>query len=308
MLWISIKRIWRSGLNSFKRGGIVSWAPIIIMTSTLFVIGSLIFLSASFNFLLESLKNKVDITVYFVPDASEDEILSIAEKVRQRPEVLSAEYVSREEALNRFKIEHADDELILQSLDVLGENPLGANLNIKAKEIAQLESIASFLQTDNVLSSSGTNIIDNVNYYRNKDVISRLTKIIGAIETLSFFVILLFVFLSILITFNTVTLAIYSSKDEIGVMRLVGASDKHVRGPFVVQGMIMGAVATVVVLIIFYPLTLWLGPITEYAFAGLNILDYYLGNFFQFFFILILSGVGLGALSSYLAVRKHIRY
>lgn len=286
----------------------MSWAPIIIMTSTLFVIGSLIFLGASFNFLLESLKSKVDITVYFVPEASESDVLEIQDKVRERPEVASVEYVSREQALENFKMEHADDELILQSLDVLDENPLGANLNIKAKQIESLESVAAFLATDNVLSSSGTDIIDNINYHRNKEVIGRLTKIIGAIDTLSFFAILIFVILSILITFNTITLAIYSSKEEIGVMRLVGASDRHVRGPFVVQGMIMGVIATAVVLILFYPLALWLGPTTEYAFAGLNILDYYLGNFWQFLLILLASGVGLGAFSSYLAVRKHIKY
>jgi len=308
MLWTNIKRIWRSGLTSFRRGGIVSWAPIIIMSSTLFVIGSLVFLSASFNFLLESLKEKVDITVYFVPEAQESDILAIQDKVRERPEVANVDYVSREEALERFKIEHADDELIIQSLDVLEDNPLGANLNIKAKEISQLESVAGFLETDNVLSASGVDIVDNINYHRNKDVIDRLTKIISAIDTLSFFVILIFVILSVLITFNTVTLAIYSSKEEIGVMRLVGASDRHVRGPFVVQGAIMGIIATVVVLILFYPLTMWLGPTTEYAFAGLNILDYYLGNFLQFLLILLASGVGLGAFSSYLAVRKHVKY
>lgn len=308
MLWTNIKRIWRSGLASFWRGGVVSFAPVIIMSSTLFVIGALLFLGASFNHLLLSLKDKVDITVYFVPEASEADIIEMQGKIEKLPEVARVEYVSKEEALDRFKIEHAGDELILQSLEVIGDNPLGANINIKAKEISQLESISKFFDTDSAISSDGVSIIDNVNYHRNKEVIDRLTKIINAIDTLSFFTILLFVILSVVITFNTITLAIYSAKDEIGVMRLVGASDRHVRGPFVVQGAIMGGIAGVIVMIAFYPLTLWLGPITEFAFSGLNVFDYYTGNFFQFFLILISSGIFLGAFSSYLSVRKYIKF
>ncbi|MEK7120566.1 MAG: permease-like cell division protein FtsX [Patescibacteria group bacterium] len=308
MLWINIKRIWRSGLASFWRGGVVSFAPVIIMTSTLFVIGALLFLGASFNHLLGTLKDKVDITVYFVPEATETDILEMQSKIEKLPEVARVEYISKEEALENFKMQHADDELILQSLEVIGRNPLGANINIKAKEISQLESISKFFDTDSAISSSGVSIIDSVNYHRNKEVIDRLTKIINAIDTLSFFTILLFVVLSIVITFNTITLAIYSAKEEIGVMRLVGASDRHVRGPFVVQGAIMGGIAGVLVMIIFYPLTLWLGPITEFAFSGLNVFDYYVSNFFQFFLILLSSGVVLGAFSSYLSVRKYIKF
>jgi cell division transport system permease protein len=308
MFWINIKRIWRSGFTNFWRGGIVSAAPVIIMTSTLFVIGSLIFLGASFNFLLDSLKNKVDITVYFVPEASEGDIVALQGRIENLVEVAEVEYVSRDEALERFKIEHANDELILQSLEVIGGNPLGANLNVKANEVSQLESISRFLENESALSSSGVSIIDSINYHRNKEVIDRLSKIISAIDTLSFLAIVLFVLLSIIITFNTVTLAIYSSRDEIGVMRLVGASDPHVRGPFVVQGLIMGTIATFMVMLAFYPLTWWLGPTTEYAFAGLNIFDYYWGNFLQLFFILLACGLALGAFSSYLAVRKHIKF
>jgi cell division transport system permease protein len=308
MIWRNIKRIARSGFTSFWRGGIVSLAPVVIMVSTLFVIGSLIFLGASFNFLLASLKDKVDITIYFVPEAAESDVLALKEKIEHQPEVQSVEYLSREEALERFKIEHANDELILQSLEVIGENPLGANLNIKARDIAQLESVANFLGEETALSAGGLSIVDNINYNRNREVIDRLSKIIDAVQRLSLLVILLFIVLSVTITFNTITLAIYSSRDEISVMRLVGASDPYIRGPFVVQGMIMGAIATVAVMILFYPLTFWLGPVTEFAFAGMNIYDYYLGNILELFAVLLVSGVVLGAFSSYLAVRKHIKF
>lgn len=308
MFWLNTKRIIRSGATNFRRGGIVTLASVLIMTATLFVMGSLIFLGATLKSTLSQIKEKVDINVYFVTEASEENVLSVKEKLEQLPEVAFVEYVSREQAIENFKVRHADDQLLLQALNELNDNPLGANLNIKAKEPSQFESIANFLENDSSLSSNGISIIDKVNYAQNKAAIDKLTGIIDSVEKLSFITALIFIVLSIIITFNTIRLAIYSAREEVGVMRLVGASDKYIRGPFVVQGILVGFVSTIAVLFLFFPLTAWLGPQTESFFSGINIFDYYLSNFGQMFLILLLSGVALGGVSSYLAVRKYIKF
>ena len=108
-----------------------------------------------------------------------------------------------------------------------------------------------------------------------------------------------------IVTFNTIRLTIFISKEEIGVMRLVGASKMRVRGPFMIEGVIYGIIATIITLVLFWPMTAWLGRhVTD--FLGLNMYDYYISNFFQIFAIILLSGIILGVISSYIAVRRYL--
>jgi len=279
------------------------------MTITLSVIGFVIFVGAILDSSLEELKSKVDVNVYFVTSAPEEEVLSLKSSLEQFPEVALVEYVSREQALENFRERHKDDQLMLQALDELDENPLGAILNIRARETSQYETIAAFLESDSALSESDSaiSIIDRVNFLQNKLAIERLSRIITAAETLGLVITAVLAVVSVVITFNTIRLVIYTAREEISVMRLVGASYSYVRGPFVVGGIFYGVVATIFTLVIFYPLVLWLGPTTESFFGSINVFDYYISNFGQLFLVLLLSGVVLGGVSSFLAVRKYLK-
>ncbi len=307
MTWTKIKRVVRAGFFSFWRNGFVSLSSILVMMVTLFVIGATIFSGVILRSTLDQIRDKVDINVYFVTSAPEDQILSMKKSLEQLPEVLlPVVYVSREEALETFKARHENDEFTLQALDELGENPLGATLNIKAKDPSQYESIAQFLGNQGS-SVQGTSIIDKVNYYQNKEAIDRLTHIINSANKLGFALTLLLIGISILITFNTLRLVIYMSRDEISVMRLVGASKSYIRGPFFVAGAIYGFISAILTLILFYPITLWLGTTTQNFFVGLNIFSYYISNFGEIFLIIAGSGILIGSISSYLAVRKYLK-
>ena len=308
MKWIKMKRVIRSGFFSFWRNGFVSLSSILVMTVTLFVIGSIIFSGVIFSSTLEQIKDKVDINVYFVTTANESNVLAMKKNLEQLSEVAPPViYVSKEQALADFKKRHQNDQFTLQALDELGDNPLGASLNIKAKDPSQYEGIAQFLQNKNTLSAGGTSIIDKVNYYQNKDAIDRLTHIINSANRLGFLITIFLVVISVLITFNTLRLVIYMSRDEISVMRLVGASASYIRGPFFITGAIYGFLSGVLTLILFYPLTLWLGKTSANFFVGLNIFHYYTANFGQIFLIIVGSGVAIGSISSYLAVRKYLK-
>ncbi len=302
-----LKRVAKAGFLNFWRSGYVSLASSLVMIVTLSVIGSVIFVSAILNITLEELRDKVDINVYFITTASEDDILSLKNKIEGLPEVANVEYQSREESLENFRKRHENDQITLQALDELGENPLGAVLNIKAKETSQYEGIANFLNEENILSSDGKKIIDKVNYFENKITIDRLSKIIDSIQKLGWILSLALVVVSVVITFNTIRLAIYISREEISVMQLVGASKNYIRGPFVFTGLIVGISSGIITLLLFLPVSYFLGDITENFFIGLNVFDYYLRNFIQIFFIIVLSGAGIGALSSFLAVRKYLK-
>lgn len=306
MLIINTKRIFKSALINFWRNRVVSLSSILAMTITLLVFGSLIFSNAMLDSALSQIKDKVDINVYFITTAQEEDIISLQESLENLSEVESVEYVSREQALINFRERHIDDQLTLQALDELEENPLGASLNIQAKETNQYESIAKFLESEHALSKEGATIIDKINYYQNKIVIDRLSKIIDSTEKVGFIITLLMVVMTVAITFNTVRLAIYISREEISVMRLVGASNKYVRGPFIAEGIFYGIIASVITLLSFFILTYYLSSFTQKMF-GIDVFDHYLTNFINIFATILLSGILLGIVSSYLAVRKYLK-
>jgi cell division transport system permease protein len=305
MAMTTFKRIIKGGFLNFKRGGIISWAAILVVTITLSVITLIILLQAVLHFSLTQIKDKVDVTIYFTTSAPETNILALKSSLEQLPEVASVSYTSAEQALQIFRARHQSDYPTIAALDEIGDNPLGGYLNVKAKEVGQYESIANFIQSDNSLILGSTSIVDKVNYSQNKLVIDRLNTIIAGAQKLGFLLTLLLVIISIIITFNTIRLTIFISKEEIGVMRLVGASKMQVRGPFLIEGAIYGVVASVVTIFIFWPASFWLGrSMTD--FLGMNIYDYYLSNFFQIFAIILLSGILLGVVSSFLAARRYL--
>jgi len=300
-----LKRIIKAGFINFKRGGLVSFAAVLVVTITLSVITAIILLQAVLYFSLGVIKDKVDVTIYFTVDAPVDQIMFLKSSLEKLPEVAAVSYTSAEDALKLFRARHETDYPTIQALDEIGANPLGGYLNVKAKEVSQYESIANFLQSDNTLVSGSTSIIDKVNYNQNKLVIDRLNTIISGAQKLGFLITLLLIIISIIITFNTIRLTIFIAREEISVMRLVGASKMHVRGPFMIEGAIYGIIATFATLLLFWPMTAWVGRNLT-SFFGLNIYDYYISNFFQIFAIILLSGILLGVISSFLAVRKYL--
>jgi cell division transport system permease protein len=312
MLWISIKRVIKGGAANFYRNGFVSLASVLNMVVTLFVVGSMLFLSATLHAALEELKSRVDINVYFQTDAEEADILALANTLRALPEVKEVEYVSRAQALEQFRARHRNDELTLQALAELPDNPLGAVLNIRAREPSQYEGLAAFLKGDlpaqagTALGGGRKAIIDEVNYYDNKAAIDILIRIISSAQNLGFGLTVVLVIVSVIIAFNTIRLTLYISREEIGVMRLVGASNRYIRGPFVVTGVLYGASAALLTLALFFPVTYYLGDSTHAFFKGFNLFRYYLAHFGEFFLILAGSGIALGAIASFWAVRRYL--
>ncbi len=301
------RRIIRSGGLAFWRNKLVSASSLLIMTITLIVAGALILLNALLNFSLAQIQDRVDVNVYFYPDISEESILVVQEKLAALPQVARVTYTSREEAIVKFQERHQDDYLTLQALKELDENPLGASLSIKATESAQYESIAQLFDEDSTLITDVNSVVEKVNFYQNKEIIDRLNQLISTVRNLGIAITVFFGIISIIITLNTIRLTIYTAREEIGVMRLVGAEARYVRGPFIVTGMLYGSIAAVLSVIILYPVTLFIGQRTETFFGGLDIFHYYTGNIIQFFIILLVVGSLLGMLASLVAVHKYLK-
>ena len=309
MNWVTIKRVFRTGFLNFWRNGYVSFASVLMMTFTLFIIGLAIFTGVILNTTLQQFRDKADMNVYFTTDAPESSILALQTQVNALPEVASTQYISSADALANFRELHQNDQLTLAALDQLGDNPLGAVLNVKAKDINSYGAIANFLQSQEALQSGQSQIIDKINYFdqQHQDAVNRLAQITTSAKWIGLIIILIFVLVTVAISFNTLRLTIYSSREEIGVMRLVGAGQWYIRSPFLVEGVMYGFIAGIVTMLLFYPLTWWLGRSTASLFGGLSVFAYYIDHFAVLFLIIVGSGVVLGLLASYLAVSRYLK-
>ncbi len=317
MIFTTFKRITRTGFVNFWRNGFLSFAAIVVITLSLSAFGGLVFASAFGRSLLTDVKNKVDINVYFTLTAPEKDILSLKKEIEALPEVADVEYVSADQALSSFKDKWQNNALIMQGLTEVGGNPFPAALNIKAKDPGQYGNIANFLTSKNTEDQDGTPIIDKVNYEENKIIIDRLSAIIPTVEQVGATIALILILVAIIIVWNTIRLIIYTARDEISVMKLVGASNIYVRGPFVISGIMYGVVSAILTLILMAGFAYWSDSIVL-RLAGVdvaanfslivNVLSaYFVHNFPQIFVLIMGAGILLGGVSSYIAARKYLR-
>jgi len=304
MFWTNIKRVFRSGFINFLRSATVSFASIVTITLALFVIGGLWLSAAFLNSSLVEVQNKVDISVSLKPAAAEVDILKLQQTLEAMPEVKEVTYSTREQEYQDFRQRNENNDLIIRSLEEVG-NPFGARLNIRAVDPGRYESIATFLSGGSALSTNGEFIIDQVTFKKN--VVDKLVKIIATAKQLGLAITLVLTLIAVMVTFNTISLAIYISREEISLMKLVGAGNNYVRGPFIVEGIIAGVISTFLALILLYPATIWVRNVTTGVFGGVNLVNYFLTHFAQIFLALLAAGVVLGIVSSFLAIRKHLK-
>jgi cell division transport system permease protein len=299
-----MRRIFRSALTGFWRNSIVSLSGVLMMVLTLFVISTVLLSTALLQSSLDEIKKKVDVNVYFERSTTAEEMKIVEDALRAMPEVAYVESVSADQALTEFKESYAGNEPVLRALEAVGENPLGGSLNVKAVDPSSYKSVADYLSANYPERAS---IVRKVNYNENKVAIDRLGEMISAGKALGGAIALIYILISIIIVFNTIRLTIYISRDEIGVMRLVGASPMYVRGPFIVVGALYGAVAALITLLILLPLTYWFGPFTMRFFASTSVFEYFLSNMIIISLVLLGAGILMGAISSALAVRRYLR-
>ncbi|HBI25256.1 MAG: Cell division protein [Candidatus Wolfebacteria bacterium GW2011_GWC2_39_22] len=298
----TLSRVIKYGLVGFWRNGWLSTATIAIVFLVLVGLGGLLMFNSLANIVLTDIQDKIDVSVYFKVDAPEDRMLEVQRSLESLPEVKSVEYISRDKALEEFKEQHKDDSTVSQALEAIDSNPLAASLNIKARELRDYEAIAGYLEKDTYKE-----ITDKISYTQNIGVIDRLKKIKGTVEQGGLLLVVFISLIAALIIFNTIRLAIYSNRDELAVMRLVGASNFFIRGPYMVEGIIYGITGSIMSIIVVTIAVFYTAPYASIFVPDINGWTYYLSNFFSFMFAQVFFGVGLGVLSSYIAVRKYLK-
>lgn len=300
-MFIALRRIIKSGWISFRRNSGLSAATIFIMVLAISLATSIYFLQQASQFLVKTLQEKIDMYVYFNEELLGEDVLKIKNELSRLSEIQKIEYVSKEESLQRFTQRHKDDKTIMESLEELGANPLLASLHIKAWETTQYASISSFLQ-----NSSFKNLIAKIDYQQKKTIIGKVFSVTSCINKAGVIFSIILALIAVLISFNTVRLAIYNSREEIETMRLVGASNWFIRGPFLIQGVIAGIFSVLITMLIFLAGFFFLSPYLEFLIPGFNVFQHFTTHLFIIFLIQLTAGIGLGIVPSWIAIRKYL--
>jgi cell division transport system permease protein len=294
----ALKRVIHAGWLGLKRQGGLAIATIFTMVMTISMITSLFLFQKITRFSVAMLEEKVDVSVYFKQTSPVDDILKLKDELVKLPEVKSVEYVSDEEAKQNLLEGHPD---LADSLAETEGMLNLASLNIKAAKADQYDAIVSFLQNGDFKDS-----IQDIDYAERKPVIDKIFSVASGINSAGIIISLILALVSFLVAFNQVRLAIYNSCEEIFIQRLVGASNWFIRGPFLVQGVIAGFFASLIALLVFVPLALFLSPKMEFFFPGLHLFSYFANNFILIFLLQLLTGIGLGIVSSLIAMRRYL--
>lgn len=298
-----ISRILKYGWQNFRRNRWLSIATISILLLTLTVFQGLILFRVMTETGIANLKNKIDVSIYFTSEAEEEGILTIQRRLEQQENVKQVEYISRDKALAMFKKRHEDDPTINQALRELDDNPLSASLNIKADNPSDYSGIVAFLDNQ----KNWQPVIEKTTYRQNQLVIERLGNIVNTAEKFGFGLTFFLSIAAILVTFNTISLAIYSNREELSVMRLMGSPNNFIVGPYVVTGIIYSVIAAVLSMVIIWPIVGFISPYLKFFVSDTSLATYYADNFLKLAGYQLVFGVTLGIVSAHVAIRKYLK-
>lgn len=298
----SFKRIVKIGWKEFSRNIGLSIATLLIMVMVISLITMLFLLNPVSDKIISDIQEKVNVSVYFEEFTTKDEVRAVRSEISRISEVKEAIFISKDEALEIFIDRHRDDPLLMESLTELGYNPFLDSINIKTWDPSQYEQVASLLETGEF-----KDIINKVDYHEREAVIDSVFTLSRGINSIGLFFSILFGIIAILIAFNTVRIAIDNSKEEISVMRLVGASNSFIRGPFLIQGVIIGFIAAIITFFITFGLSYGFDAKIQAFAPEISIFGIFLSNLFLLLLIQLATGIGLGIISSYIAIRKYLK-
>lgn len=303
MSWQSSSRIFKLGLINFWRNRWLSLAATLVMTVTLLIISMFVIMTLVIDKTTDSIRSKMDISVYFNDSASVDQIVDLQRQIASRSDVKEVKYISKEEALAIFK-EQQEGKKISELIDP-NENPLPRSLEIKATQPEFLDKIANFVGEDEFKP-----LIHNISYQENKVVIDRLIGVTSFLKKIGWIFSGIFVFISILVILNTIRLTILTRKDEVEIMRLVGASDNFIKVPFIVEGLLYGFFATIIATIFIRIGVSAVSPLIE-RYLGINMsqrmMAFFSGNFLTIVGLELLVGIVIGIGCSLISIRRYLK-
>lgn len=305
---ITLNRVIKTGLLNFVRNAWLAIAAMAVMVITLTIVLFSVIANATFTETIRQITDKIDVSVYLKDDLSQKQTDSLIDQVEGIENVKSVEYVSKDEALKRYQQQNQDNLDLLLAISQT-DNPLPASLQIKPKDPNNIQQIKDFLEKPEIkkLQSEETSYSGD-----RKEAIDKITNATKFFRQAGFIGVLVFAVISMLIIFNTIRMAIFNRREELSIMRLLGASTWYIRGPFVVETVIYGIVAA----IISVTLCNILFSISSTAFgaSSLGLLDisyaneYFASHFWTILLVQMIIGIFIGATSSVIATRRYLKF
>ncbi len=284
------------GIKNLGRNRWYTLASVATISACLFLFGVFYSIVSNFQHMVKTAEEGVSVTVFFNEGTTEDVILAAKALIEKRPEVSKVEYISAEDAWNSFKTDYLGEYA-----DGFTENPLAdsANLQIYLNDVSMQPALVTYLESITEVRS--------VN--RSEVTASTLSGLNSLVAYISIGIIAILLMVSIFLISNTVTIGISVRKEEIGIMKYIGATDFFVRAPFVVEGILIGIIGSVIPLIAIYLIynkaSIYMAERFSMLSSIMDILP--VGVIFEALIpISVLIGVGIGFLGSVTTVRKHL--
>jgi len=299
----NLARVIKFSINNLSRNKGVSVATVFVLVVAIMVVTGLFFFQGMVSHLTEEIQDKIDITAYFQEDTIEQDILAVKDEIlKMSPNIKSIEYISKEQAMADFAERHQDSLVLQKALEEVGENPFLPSLSIVTNgEPSQYEEISNALET-----SAFGKLIYKVDFSQKKDTIEKIYSLTSNINRFGLILGIVLVIISMLVVFNTIKIATENSKDEISTMKIVGASDWFIRGPFIIEGVIYGVVAFLICILLSVLFAYFLSSKISIVLSGFSMFDYFLTNLWIFALIQLAFGIGVGVTSSLIVVKRHL--
>ena len=304
MFLISTSSIIRFSIQNFYRNFWLSLVTITIIVLTLFSLTSLIILNAAVEQTIVTIEDKIDISLYFPVGAEDEQINLIKQNIEQYETVKQVNFISSTLALQKFKKLHQHDELVMDALDELDENPLGPTLTVKAHDVNLYPNILQQIKQDKI-----DELVSEMDYDDHRLVIQKLEEISHKVQQFGLVISGVFALISLLVVFNTIRIGIYTHRHEIGIMKLVGASNWFIRLPFLLEGIIYAVLGTIIFWLIFYLIMSVIQPMFSNLFVDINfnLINYLSGHFLYIFGFELILIIILNIISGFVAVGKYLR-
>ena len=301
---ISFFRTIKYAILDFWRNFWLSFITVTMITFALISVNLLLLLNVVSTSAISAVEDRVDVSVFLKPDANENQIYEVQSTLLGLPQVKSADLISREDALALFKEVHADDSIILQSLEELDDNPLGSTMVVKAKSTKDFPAIIEVLENPKFAE-----LIQEKNFSEHREIIDRISFINYQVQRFGLWISIIFSLIAITVLFNTIRVSIYTHKDEIKIMKLVGASNWFVKTPFVIQGILFSLFSCALAVGLLYPTLNFLQPHLDDLLqtSSPDLITYFNTNFWQIFGVEFAVATALTVFSSLYAIRKYLR-
>lgn len=302
---ITFWRVFKSGFRNTFRHAWLSTAATAIMVVTLLVMTFFAFSIYFVQTQLKEVQQKIDLTLFLSDDSKEEEIKLLQNKVLQINGVSSVEYISKADALKRLAASSSEGEKLAKSAKEIG-NPLPSSLEVKLTKLDDIapinQQIRGLAEAKIVTETSFDSRDDN-----RKGVIENVIKISNGIARVGGVLSLVFLVIALLIIFNTIRMAIFTRREEIEIMKLVGATKWFIRGPFIVEGSLYGVFGATLALISLVPISRAVMPfLVDKLNAGITV-DYFAANLWLVVLCIYGLGIFIGAVSSWLAISRHLK-